>query len=216
MDTSRILRYVTGWTTHNTPAWLQAHIDDYRQARADLEQLAICLNSAIREFDPSILILQPKHMIPDILPDRPSLRIHIAPEGMKPIPVGYYLCIRPGDRSFLSGGLYSSIFRAAADMIRNRILDDPLEWFSILNAPDFQSRFTLLGKPLSNFPAEFDPKHPYAKYLQQNNWYVRYSIRDELLLEPGAFESTAIEVFRAMSPFIQYLNRALNSFHLRT
>ena len=215
MDTSRILRYVTNWTAHNTPEWFHTHTEDYQQAREDLEQLAIHLNLALRMFDPDILIFQPKHMIPEIIPDRPSLRIHIAPEGMQAIPVGYYLCIRPGNQTILSGGLHSSIFVTAADMVRKHILSDPLEWFSIINTPAFQEHFTLLGEQLPKFPDGFNSNHPYAKYLQQNNWYVRYPIQDDLLMEPGAFETTAIEVFRAMSPFIQYLNRALQDYRLR-
>ncbi len=214
MDTAPILHFVSDWTAHYNPTWFQEHTAGYQRARDTLEQLAVSLNQGIREFDPGILRLRPKDMIPDIQPDKPSLRIHIAPKGMRPIPVGYYLCIRAGNRSFLSGGLYSNMFAAAADLVRNQIISDPLTWNQLVQARSFQDHFLLMGQELKHFPSGYDPGHIHAKYLQQNNWYVRYPIQDATLLLPDALEAVALQMFRAMSPLVQFLNQAMRTFHL--
>ena len=215
MDTSYILRYVTEWTASNSESWFLSHAEELARAKEELGQLAVQLNLGIRTFDPNMILLRPKDMLRDILPTRPALQIHIAPEGMRPIPVGYFLCIRSGNRSFLSGGLHSSMFGAASDMVRQCIIKDPLAWSALLDAPAFRERFVVLGTPLRNFPAGYDPKHPHAKYLQQNNWYVRYPIQDATLTVPDALETVALEVFEAMCPFVQYLNRAMKNFRMR-
>ena len=191
---------------------------EHQQASKCFEQLVCNLNLAIRQFDPNILILRPKDMIYELAADasrRPSFRAYIAPEGMRPIPTGYFLCIRSGNRSFLGGGLHSSMFGAAADLVRRSISRDPLEWIQIIENPAFRSRFAVLGDPVSKFPNGFDPSDSLSKYFQQNNWYVRYPIQDATLLVQDALESIAIETFEAMAPFIQYLNRATQTFHLR-
>ena len=77
MDTAPLLQFVADWTAHYSPTWLQLHTDDYLHARTCLEQLSQTLNRGIRRFDPDIINLRPKDMIPDIRPDAPSLRIHI-------------------------------------------------------------------------------------------------------------------------------------------
>ena len=214
MDTAPLLHFVADWTAHYSPTWLQMHSNDYLHARACLEQLSQTLNHGIRRFDPDIINLRPKDMIPDIRPDAPSLRIHIAPGGMRPIPVGYYLCIRSGNRSFLSGGLYASIFGTAADMVRDRMLSDPMAWNRIVKGPAFREHFILLGQKLKNFPERYDPAYPLAPYFQQNNWYVRYPIQDATLMLPDALEAVALQMFEIMSPLIQYLNNALRKFPL--
>lgn len=215
MDTTPILQFVTDWTIHYSPAWFQIHPEDYLCARECLEQLSLSLNHGISQFDSSIINLRPKDMIPDVLPDNPSLRIHIAPSGMRPIPVGYYLCIRSGNRSFLSGGLYSSIFAPAADMVRDQILSDPLAWSHLVEETAFREQFILLGEKLKNLPSGYDPTHPLAHYLQQNNWYVRYPIQDATLMVPDALEAVALQIFKTMSPLVQFLNRAMRGFRLR-
>lgn len=215
MDTSNILRFVTEWTANNSESWFTSHAEEFLQIKADLGRLAVQLNLGIRAFDPNIMLLRPKDMLRDIFPTHPTLQIHIAPEGMRPIPVGYFLCIRPGNRSFLSGGLYSSMFGTASDMVRRYIIKDPLAWSALLDEPSFRERFVVLGTPLRKFPAGYDPKHPHAKYLQQNNWYVRYPIQDATLMIPDMLESVALETFAAMCPFIKYLNRAMKGFRMR-
>lgn len=215
MDTSPILHFVSAWTAHYHPGWFQSHTVDYQCACTTLEQLASSLNQGIRSFDPTILNLRPKDMIPDVQPDDPSLRIYIAPEGMRPIPVGYYLCIRSSNRSFLSGGLYSSMFASAADLVRDQIISDPLAWDRLIQEPAFREQFLLLGRELNKFPDGYDPGHPHAKYLQQNNWYVRYPIQDATLLVPDALEAVALQMFSTMSPLVQFLNHAMRGFRLR-
>lgn len=218
MNTSPILTYLAERTANNNAEWSKDHTTEFQAANECFTQLAIQLNLNIRKFDPSIPILRPRDMIyefEEASATLPSFRAYIAPEGMRSIPTGYFLCLRAGNRSLLSGGLHSCIFDTAANMVRDRILDDPWEWDHLLSAPAFQEHFVVLGDRLNHFPHGYDANHFMAHYFQQNNWYVKYPIQDATIMVPDALETVATEIFEAMSPFVQYLNRAMRAFRLR-
>ena len=75
----------------------------------------------IGEFDSTILHNQAEDCIfklvryprfgPDRSPFNPSLRAHTSVQGKRPVPVGYYLMIRPGGQSFLRGGLSTNMYQ---------------------------------------------------------------------------------------------------------
>ena len=56
--------------------------------------------------------------------------------------------------------------------------------------------------------------HPQAEYLKNKSWYLEYPIRDEEILQGEAFLTKATDLFRAMQPFNDYLNRALAGFKM--
>ena len=45
-----------------------------------------------------------------------------AEKGKLPIPVGYFLAIKPNNQSFLGGGLFADVFRDATNMIRDYMI----------------------------------------------------------------------------------------------
>lgn len=67
------------------------------------------------------------------------------PSGKLPIPVGYFLAIAPGGRSFLGGGLFAAIFKDATTMIRDHIVAHGAEFEEILSAKEFKAHFALKG-----------------------------------------------------------------------
>lgn len=80
----------------------------------------------------------------------------------------------------------------------------------MLNNIEFRKRFTLqvnekLKKSPLNFPAEFE----HVELIKYKSYTVSLSIPDEITLKDELI-STVVEAFRAMSPFINFLNRALD------
>ncbi|HHV08977.1 MAG TPA: DUF2461 domain-containing protein [Clostridiales bacterium] len=95
----------------------------------------------------------------------PAFRAHISSKGKLPIPVGYYIKIQPGNRSFLGGGLFADMFKDATDMIRDSIAMHGDEWSKIINEKSFSETFiSVKGECLKNVPRGYDPLHPQAEY----------------------------------------------------
>ena len=81
----------------------------------------------------------------DKSPFMSAFRAHIGPMGKQPVPVGYYILLRPGDRSFLGGGLLANMFRVAAEMVRDQIASHGREGSRIISAPAFCRQSTVRG-----------------------------------------------------------------------
>ena len=150
----------------------------------------------------------------DKSPYNPAFRAHISSMGKLPIPVGYYLMIKPGGQSFLGGGLFADMFKDATRMVRDYISAHGAEWETIITAPSFQKHFTVGGTALKNVPAGYEKEHPQAKYLKFKSWYLEYPFQDEVFADSRQFLSTATDIFRRMKPFNDYLNKALAGFQM--
>ena len=224
MDTHKILTYLEHLSENNNWEWYHAHKQEYKEANEEFEALIQELIVGIGAFDTSVLHNVPKDLTfklvrdtrfsHDKSPYNPAFRAHISAKGKLPVPVGYYLMIRPGNASFLGGGLFADMFKDATSMVRNFIAENGREWEEILQAPDFQKAFTVQGTSLKNVPAGFDKEHPQAAYLKFKSWYLEYPVSDEDVMAGEAFVRQAVKTFELMKPFNDYLNRALDGFSM--
>lgn len=226
MDTKLILKYLTDLSEHNNREWYHAHKAENKEANAQFEELIQTLILRIGEFDSSILHNQPKELTfklvrdtrfsHDKSPYNPSFRAHISSKGKLPVPVGYYLMIKPGGQSFLGGGLFADMFREATEMIRDYITEHGKEFEEIIHAPEFQKYFSVQGTSLKNVPAGYDKEHPQAEYLKFKSWYLEYPVADEVIADAEQFVEEATKLFEIMKPFNDYLNKALEEFQMPT
>ncbi len=226
MDTQLILQYLADLSENNNREWYHAHKAENKTANAAFEELVGALILRIGEFDSSILQNEPKNLTfklvrdtrfsHDKSPYNPAFRAHISSQGKLPVPVGYYLMIKPGNQSFLGGGLFADLFKDATAMVRDYIVQNGKELETIVNEPDFQRHFTVQGSALKNVPAGYDKNHPQAEYLKFKSWYLEYPFKDEELQNAEAFLTKAAGIFRTMKPFNDYLNRALADFQMPT
>ncbi len=226
MNTQMILDYLTQLSANNSREWYHAHKAEYQAANAQFEELIQALMLRIGEFDGSILGHAPKELTfklvrdtrfsHDKSPYSPAFRAHISSMGKPPIPVGYYLMIKPGGQSFLGGGLFADMFKDATRMVRDYISEHGGEWEEIITAPSFQERFTVGGSALKNVPAGYEKEHPQAEYLKYKSWYLEYSVQDKDLTDGDLFLAKAADIFRLMKPFNDYLNNALTGFKMPT
>lgn len=224
MNTHMILDYLAQLSANNNREWYHAHKAQYQAANAQFEELIQNLILQIGEFDGSVLSHAPRELTfklvrdtrfsHDKSPYNPAFRAHISAMGKLPIPVGYYIMLKPGGQSFLGGGLFADMFRDATRMVRDYISEHGGEWETILAAPDFRECFTVKGTALKNVPAGYEKDHPQAEYLKHKSWYLEYPLRDEEFADGDRFVSKAADVFRRMTPFNDYLNRALIGFKM--
>lgn len=219
-----ILDYLKELEKHNDREWYHAHKEEYKEANARFETLVQELILQIRKFDDSIQFREAKELTFKLMRDtrfshdkspyNPAFRAHIGPEGKLPVPVGYYLMIKPGGQSFLGGGLFADMFKDATSMIRNYISVNGKEWEEIVHDPEFQKEFTVQGTVLKNVPAGYDKEHPQAEFLKFKSWYLEYPIQDDLIADGERFLIEAVRLFRLMKPFNDFLNRALADFQM--
>ena len=99
-------------------------------------------------------------------------------------------------------------------MVRDYLSKHPAEWEQIIGSEEFKSYFAVKGTALKNVPAGYDEDHLQAKYLKNKSWYLEYFIKDEELLDGEQFLDRAVDVFRKMKPFNDYLNKALEGFEM--
>lgn len=216
--------YLSALSINNNREWYHANKDEYKEANAEFEKLLQTLMLEIGKFDNSILQNNPKDLTFKIVRDtrfshdkspyNPAFRAHISAKGKLPVPVGYYLMIKPGNQSFLGGGLFAPMFKDATRMIRDYIVQNGEEWEKIVHGPEFEKYFTVQGTALKNVPAGYDKEHPQAKYLKFKSWYLEYPLKDEELNDAKVFSKNAAEIFRIMKPFNDYLNKALVGFQM--
>jgi uncharacterized protein (TIGR02453 family) len=224
MDTQVILDYLSALSMNNNREWYHANKEEYKKANDEFLGLLQALIAEIGKFDSSILHNNPKDLTFKIVRDtrfshdkspyNPAFRAHVSSKGKLPVPVGYYLMIKPGDQSFLGGGLFADMFKDATRMVRDHIDRNGEEWEKIIHEPEFERYFTVQGTSLKKVPAGYKTEHPQAEYLKFKSWYLEYPLKDEELNDADAFLTKAAEIFRIMKPFNDYLNKALADFKM--
>lgn len=224
MNTQLIIDYLSSLNANNNREWYHANKETYKKANAEFESFLQALILEIGKFDSSVLHNSPKDLTfrmvrdtrfsHDKSPYNPAFRAHIASKGKLPVPVGYYLMIKPGNQSFLGGGLFADMFKDATRMVRDSIAQNGMEWERIIRRPDFEKHFTVKGTALKNVPAGYEKEHPQAEYLKFKSWYLEYPLKDEEVENAELFLAKAAELFRIMKPFNDYLNKALAGFRM--
>lgn len=226
MNTAIILKYLSELSENNNREWYHSHKAEYQEANLQFEELIQELIFRIGETDSSILHNVPKNLTFKLVKDtrfshdkspyNPVFRAHISSKGKLPIPVGYYIMIKPGNQSFLGGGLFADMFKDATTMIRDYITENPTEWEEIIQEKEFQKLFKVQGTALKNVPNGYDKEHSQAEFLKYKSWYVEYFVNDNLICNIDEFMDTAVSIFQKMKPFNDYLNRALDGFKMPT
>ena len=216
MNTQLIIDYLSELSMNNNREWYHAHKEYYKNANAEFENLLQTLMLEIGKFDSSILQSAPKDLTfklvrdtrfsHDKSPYNPAFRAHISSKGKLPVPVGYYIMIKPDNQSFLGGGLFADMFKDATTMIRDYIARHGGEWERIIHEPEFEKYFTVRGTALKNVPAGYEKEHPQAEYLKFKSWYLEYPLKDEEVKDAERFLAEAAKLFQIMKPFNDYLN----------
>ncbi|MEA4963535.1 DUF2461 domain-containing protein [Lutispora sp.] len=223
MNTTAILSYLSDLELHNEREWYHAHKTQYQEANTEFIDMLWQLIMEIGKTDSSVINNNPHDLTfklvrdtrfsHDKSPYNPAFRAHISAKGKLPIPVGYFIKIQPGNRSFLGGGLFTDMFKDATNMVRDYIVAHGFEWQRIINEKSFPETFRVKGECLKGIPRGYDPVHPQAKYLKNKSWYLEYPISDDQL-QKDSFIKFATDIFIRMQPFNTFLNNALIGFEM--
>jgi uncharacterized protein (TIGR02453 family) len=178
MDAKIIYNFLQDLAKNNSLEWMKDNKQYYEQAKNECENLIMEIQNGIKTFDNSITIRPSKDYMFRLNKDtrfssdkssyNPSFRAHISTAGKLPIPVGYFISIKPNN-TFLGGGLFASMFSEATKNIRDYIIRNGNKFEEIIETKEFKNNFVVDGEKLKNVPKEHDKEHKLAEYLNINH-----------------------------------------------
>ena len=202
---------------NNRKAWMDAHRNERDDALRNFTGIAMTLHDYGDRFDPFVAeaAIKPKQSFTKFHQEsrdrigRGLYRTDVdvfANAGHPAEDFGYYLHIEPGN-CHAGAGLYQPS-KAALARMRLRLADDPEGLKGVLADPEFKNTFpdgVVSRKTLNAVPEGFVSSDPAARYLKMVGLGCRKELPDALLLEDEAIDSL-IEIFRAASPLVRYLD----------
>lgn len=211
------LEFLSALAQNNHKDWMDANKKWYLDTRVRLLEDVEILLKEMTEIEPELSAFKPKDCVfrqnRDIRfsankdPYKTNFGVYFSPGGKKSPGPGYYLQIQPGN-SFLAGG----IWMPEADTlkkIRKEIDYSGAELERIENDPEFKKLFKgIEGEKLKTSPRDYESDHPYIEYLKLKSFTVSHPISDKAV-ESGAFLTFAVDGFRRMKPFINFLSQAI-------
>jgi uncharacterized protein (TIGR02453 family) len=215
------LAFLNELKKNNDRDWFMDNKPRYEEAKNEFEQFIDALILEIAKFDPSIAHHRGKDCIfriyrdvrfsKDKSPYKTHFGAHVTGAAKRSeihTKAGYYIHIEPG-ASMLAGGAYlpeGPWLKA----IRQEIAFNGVEFRAIMDHPEFKKYFgSMEGEQLKKAPKEFDADHPEIDLLKYKSFLASHNCTDSLVTSKS-FVSHATDVFSALHPFDQFLNRAMD------
>jgi len=206
---------------NNHKEWFDQNKSDYETAKKDFYQFVEILLKGISEQDEDIAranlrvkdcvfrINRDIRFSKDKTPYKTNWACHFKIGDKKKIAAGYYMHLEK-EGYFIGGGIWMPD-SPSLRRIREEIdyAGENLE--KILHDKDFLEFFPKgfdQEDVLKKAPKGFKEENPYIQYLKQKSFTVSHSFPEELVYTPE-ISDYALKVFKAMHPFIKFLN---NSF----
>ena len=212
------IEFMKELSLHNEKAWFDAHKDWYRQAKAEVDDLAARMISGIRAFDSSIGPLSPSDCVyriyrdlrfsKDKTPYKDNMGFYICRDGKKSTYGGYYFQIgSPNNPHMLAVGAYMPTPRELKT-IREDIMMGDGDFREILSKVDPRLHLDTDGA-LKKVPKGFPDGTPDSEYFKLKR-FLLCMIPDEKLLKGKDPAKEMCSILESAKPFLDYVNRALD------
>ena len=211
------LQFLNDLRDHNNKAWFDQNRTHYEQAKTSFEQFVTLLIAELSASDDMtevaakdciFRINRDVRFSKDKSPYKTSMGANIAPGGKKSNKLGYYLHLEPHGASMAAGGLYMPTGEQLGKF-RQAIDRKPEVFKAIIATPAFVHAFgTVAGDKLVTAPQGYSRTHPEIDLLQLKQVIVMRHFTDEEVAASD-FSTQVLDVFRAMKPFLDYLNRII-------
>lgn len=215
------LKFLSAIKKNNNKAWFESHRAAYEAARIDYANFIELVIDELQKTDPSITGLTSRHCVyrfyrdvrfsKDKTPYKNYFGATIKRGGRKTKYAGYYFHCMPGG-SFAGGGLWMP---EAADLktVRQEIDYNYDEFLSIVKDKNFKQYFGDLHRDadisLANAPKGYEKDNPAIPYLKLKCLIAETEIGDDELVKP-TLHRKVINVFKAIQPLLNFINRALD------
>jgi uncharacterized protein (TIGR02453 family) len=213
------LRFLRGLKKNNNREWFQPRKEIFEsQVKAPMERLVESVNSHLIEFAP-MYITEPRKAIYRIYrdtrfsKDKTPYKTHIAAslirQGMPKHRSGGLYCSVGPDEVEVAGGMYMP-GPEELKQVREYLLEHYEEFAEIVeNRTLGKLMGGLWGEPMARMPKGVPPDHPAGEYLRRKHWVFYDTRLDPKLAVTGKLVVEIVKRFRAMTPFIDFINRAL-------
>lgn len=209
----KIFDFLKNLEENNNREWFNEHKSEFTQLRkAWIEDLGKLL-AEMSIYEPSLINVEPKQCAYRIyrdtrfsankLPYKNHFGALLGIGGTKCNCASYYLHIQPGQC-----GIYGGIWcpeRDTLNALRHAIDDNYDEFTEIIEAPDFKSRYTIIGDTLKKLPQGFSPDTPAVKFVKMKEYLVEMRIPDSHFKSPDWIKYVA-DNFSYMKPLNDFLN----------
>jgi uncharacterized protein (TIGR02453 family) len=212
------LQFLRTLKRNNNREWFQKHKSIYESSlKRPMSDLIAALAEDFQKFAPE-MVASPKASAYRIYRDtrfsndKSPYKTHVAAvfprNGLgKHEGAGFYLHIDPSEL-LIGGGLYMPLPEHLSS-VRQKISDDAGSFLKIITNRQFRKMFgTVTGEKLSRVPRGFRPDHPAAEYLKYKQFLASKTFPCAVATTPS-FYRIVVETFRAMLPFIRFLNEPI-------
>ncbi|HUX42402.1 MAG TPA: DUF2461 domain-containing protein [Rectinemataceae bacterium] len=213
-ESRAILDFLRDLRSHNDRDWFEAHRSRYEAARSSFMQLLGDLIQALGAVDElggatpkdcAFRINRDVRFGLDKSPYKSTMSALIGPLGRKSGVRSYYFHLEP-DASMLAGGLHSPS-PAQLGALRDAIAKDSAPLKRVAAARDFKTYFgEISGDSLKTAPQGYPKDHRDIELLRLKTCLAIHPLRDDFVCS-GDLVRHAVEVFKAMKPFLLYLER---------
>jgi len=210
-----IFDFLRDLRSHNDRDWFEAHRSRYEAARASFMQLLGELIEALRAVDElggatpkdcAFRINRDVRFGLDKSPYKSTMSALIGPLGRKSGVRSYYFHLEPDGASMLAGGLHSPS-PAQLGALRDAIARDSAPLKRVAAARDFKTYFgEISGDSLKTAPQGYPKDHRDIELLRLKTCLAIHHLSDDFVCN-GDPVGYAVEVFKAMKPFLLYLER---------
>lgn len=218
-DTAYILDFMARLAANNNKEWMDAHRQEYQQARSYFKALTAQVLDGLKETDESLQNVRPEDCLfrinrdvrfsPNKVPYKLWMSAAIAEGGRHAESSHYYFHLQPGGESLAAGGIYTPSPEQLRK-IRQEIDYNAGELKKIVDEPRFKEIWgPIQGDKLQRPPKGYPADHPNLALLQLKSYMALHTYTDDEVRDP-AFVQNLIEALRSVQPFHEYLNVAIS------
>lgn len=218
MDFKSLLAFLAELQENNHKEWFDNNKKRYEKLRKEWVGFVSDMIIEVGKFDLDIANLEAKNCIfrinrdvrfsADKSPYKNNFGMSLSKGGKKAEFCGYYLHVQPNG-CFLAGGAYMPMPDNLA-AIRQEIDYNGEEFTGIVTDKVFKKHFKkLTGDTLQRPPKGYEANNPVIDFIKHKSFLAEYKLTNEDLQKKD-FAKKALEVFSAMQPLNEFLNRAIS------
>ncbi|MFC2137060.1 DUF2461 domain-containing protein [Bacteroidota bacterium] len=217
MISKEIFDFLKELKSNNNRGWFNENKTKYQKLKKEWENFVNAFIPEVASIDNSIGVIEPKDCIfriyrdvrfsKDKSPYKTNFSSFFVKGGKKSGFAGYYIHLEPGS-SFIGGGIHmppGNILKA----IRTEIFDFTDEFKQIINNQEFKSYFSELdAEKLKTAPRDFPGDFKDIELLKFKSYTIGKLVSEQEIIS-NTFPNELKKAFKIMSPFILFLNRAV-------
>jgi uncharacterized protein (TIGR02453 family) len=213
------MKFLRGLAKHNNRDWFQPRKEIFeRSLKRPMEQLVEALNAQMLKYAP-MYITEPRRAIYRIYrdtrfsKDKTPYKDHIAASftrmGLeKHISAGFYFSVSPVEIEVAAGVYMPGPEQLKA--IREYLIENHEEFREILDNRAVRNLMgPLWGEQMARTPKGFPTGHPADDLIRYKQWIFYDTRMDPTLAVGPKLLPELTKRFRALTPFVEYLNRPL-------